>query len=860
MERKRKGGAEKIRDKRQRSLEADAAKCTKITDMFRRLAGSRESEGRQDASVNQPTQPREPTEEDDAVAGLSTAVFPSLRGVLPGSVRDLFRVEADPSSASFSISSQSHNAALASSITRAGPALLHVVSLLSALKIVSAIFLPAQSAPFKEQRHSQLALRFHQKDCSNVTAELQLLHTGASQTMVTTATTHRVTTGSDTLKLFGECGQRSRYFSHAKVEFHEIQLEAKGSSAAARAEVSAVGASAMVRGELASASASIGPVPQPQLPYPSPSPMGVQEGWAGSSQLVQEDTLSIAASGDGASFSSEMQVAPLDASIRTTLVRFPDAGAGSPPPEVPGLPRFFGGGTLLLGPPGLGTQCAEAGRIARLLVDSTIAALVKAPPVGGLIKDPACPNPQCRVTETLLKRAYAAEAQATRLANTASVLTTYFDGVLREDPLPRPVATELRLLSSTLLQVSGLQGQALGRSLASLVVARRQLWLSQARVPDADKAALLDVPISTGHTFGPAVEEILQRSHQEREVSRQVAALLPPRASAWGRSSRWRAPQTRTVTRTVPDSTAPLGDLRHHPQGTPAALHLCFNKCHRQFYEILEFSGLSSLPIKQKLCEMPSDSIKSEVSGIKAERNELEISQTEEPLPVNEEVLEMLPSRTTFDALDNVKMESVPIKEELPKLELVPIRLEFTGLASLPIKQELCETPCDSIKPVVSGIKAERNELEISQTEEPVPMKEEVLEMVRIKLEPLKEEVLLKPGKEESEDLKAAPTELGPVHLRECSVVLERIYVRKQGSGEEGSPNSTQGGGQEDRSSHSECSPAANHRVCGGTDAESLSVSMGNAGKCSDTQGESVAAQCRCEADFSQCEQTPHFI
>ncbi|XP_058861833.1 uncharacterized protein LOC131702980 isoform X1 [Acipenser ruthenus] len=222
----------------------------------------------------------------------------------------------------------------------------------------------------------------------------------------------------------------------------------------------------------------------------------------------------------------------------------------------------------------------------------------------------------------------------------------------------------------------------------------------------------------------------------------------------------------------------------------------------------LEFSGLSSLPIKQKLCEMPSDSIKSEVSGIKAECNELEISQTEEPLPVNEEVLEMLPSRTTFDALDNVKMESVPIKEELPKLELVPIRLEFTGLASLPIKQELCETPCDSIKPVVSGIKAERNELEISQTEEPVPMKEEVLEMVRIKLEPLKEEVLLKPGKEESEDLKAAPTELGPVHLRECSVVLERIYVRKQGSGEEGSPNSTQGGGQDDESSHSECSPA----------------------------------------------------
>ncbi|MGH0117045.1 UNVERIFIED_CONTAM: hypothetical protein FKN15_028157 [Acipenser sinensis] len=70
------------------------------------------------------------------------------------------------------------------------------VSLLSACKIVSAIFLHAQSAPFKEQRHSQLGLRFHQKDCTNITAALQLFHTGTSQTMVTTAMPHRVTTGS----------------------------------------------------------------------------------------------------------------------------------------------------------------------------------------------------------------------------------------------------------------------------------------------------------------------------------------------------------------------------------------------------------------------------------------------------------------------------------------------------------------------------------------------------------------------------------------------------------------------------------------------------------------------------------------
>ncbi|MGH0125216.1 UNVERIFIED_CONTAM: hypothetical protein FKN15_048901 [Acipenser sinensis] len=96
-------------------------------------------------------------------------------------------------------------------------------------------------------------------------------------------------------------------------------------------------------------------------------------------------------------------------------------------------------------------------------------------------------------------------------------------------------ARTARTVSGTLLQISGFQGQALGRSLAGLVVPCKQLWLSQTRVPDADKSALLDAPISPGNAFGPAVEEILQCSHREQEVSRQVAAILPSHASARGR-------------------------------------------------------------------------------------------------------------------------------------------------------------------------------------------------------------------------------------------------------------------------------------------------------------------------------------
>ncbi|MGH0125938.1 UNVERIFIED_CONTAM: hypothetical protein FKN15_025158 [Acipenser sinensis] len=60
-------------------------------------------------------------------------------------------------------------------------------------------------------------------------------------------------------------------------------------------------------------------------------------------------------------------------------------------------------------------------------VDSTIPALVKALPVGGLARDPVCLNTQCSVTETHLKR--------------ADILTAYMNGVLREAPVPEPVAT-----------------------------------------------------------------------------------------------------------------------------------------------------------------------------------------------------------------------------------------------------------------------------------------------------------------------------------------------------------------------------------------------------------------------------------
>ncbi|MGH0161436.1 UNVERIFIED_CONTAM: hypothetical protein FKN15_064024 [Acipenser sinensis] len=260
----------------------------------------------------------------------------------------------------------------------------------------------------------------------------------------------------------------------------------------------------LTRQQAPAAPAAAPALPLPAVPYP-PSPRGDQSKWEALSQMAEEDALSIAASWGESSFPTEMEeggepelsaeaqpssevvleasVPPLSSStsalmghaatfLQVLWTTAAEKQAVAPRPQPPArspsqLPRFHGGGMEKLGLAGFPS------------VDSTIAALVKAPPVGGLPKDPVCPNPQYRVTETHLKRAYAAEEQVTHLANTAGILTTYMDSILREAPLPEPMATELRLLSGTLLQISGLQGQALGRSLASLIVAPRQLWLSR---------------------------------------------------------------------------------------------------------------------------------------------------------------------------------------------------------------------------------------------------------------------------------------------------------------------------------------------------------------------------------------------
>ncbi|MGH0130523.1 UNVERIFIED_CONTAM: hypothetical protein FKN15_047237 [Acipenser sinensis] len=222
----------------------------------------------------------------------------------------------------------------------------------------------------------------------------------------------------------------------------------------------------------------------------------------------------------------------------------------------------------------------EAGLASFPPMDAAFTALVKMPTLSGLTKDPACPNKQCRITEVHLKKGYSAATEAVRLSNVASLLTVYQTALIKDLPECPSVAlrAELGTVNQLLVKLAQLNARAQGRSIASLVVARRQLWLSQARVQQPDKAPLLDAPITPGHTFGPAVEEMLQRSAKAREASQQMAKMWPhkpfqprrPKEHQWRRTPPQHQPRP-GGTKTSPSSTAVHGQPPFvrpwHPRG-----------------------------------------------------------------------------------------------------------------------------------------------------------------------------------------------------------------------------------------------------------------------------------------------------
>ncbi len=104
---------------------------------------------------------------------------------------------------------------------------------------------------------------------------------------------------------------------------------------------------------------------------------------------------------------------------------------------------------------------------------------------------------------------------------------------------PNPAAfNKLRSATNLALCATKMTAQAIGRSMASLVVLERHLCLNLREIKDADKVPFLNSPVSPTSLFGPAVVGFAECFTAGRMWSQAMRHFLPKRSSSAAASSR----------------------------------------------------------------------------------------------------------------------------------------------------------------------------------------------------------------------------------------------------------------------------------------------------------------------------------
>lgn len=153
-------------------------------------------------------------------------------------------------------------------------------------------------------------------------------------------------------------------------------------------------------------------------------------------------------------------------------------------------------------------------------VEPAVASLI-VPPDEALRSDARCPRPQCRATDELLCRAYDAGARMGRIGNSMSHLLLGLTSSLESVGVDSPTQG----LLDTALQAFAFMSRELGRLLAVLTQARRQVWLAQSPLTESCRRTLRGLPVVPGELFGSAALEALQRTAQASQTRQQLAGL-----------------------------------------------------------------------------------------------------------------------------------------------------------------------------------------------------------------------------------------------------------------------------------------------------------------------------------------------
>ncbi len=100
-------------------------------------------------------------------------------------------------------------------------------------------------------------------------------------------------------------------------------------------------------------------------------------------------------------------------------------------------------------------------------------------------------------------------------------LSDLLSAVDESEPDPATL-TELRSATDLDLRATKTTAQAIGRSMASLVVLECHLWLTLMEIKDADMVSFLDAPISPSGLFGPAVEGFAECFTEAQKASQAM--------------------------------------------------------------------------------------------------------------------------------------------------------------------------------------------------------------------------------------------------------------------------------------------------------------------------------------------------
>ncbi len=168
-------------------------------------------------------------------------------------------------------------------------------------------------------------------------------------------------------------------------------------------------------------------------------------------------------------------------------------------------------------------------------IEETLAGYLS-PGSSSSLKKATLPTKPCRVTSSLVGKAFQAAGQAGAALHTMVVLQAYQADLLKDLSTGGSIDKEafLELRRATDLSLRATKQMAIGRSMAAMVSTERHLWLNLTGIKDKDHTFFLDATISPSGLFGDAVNTIATRFQEAKRYEEAFVRFLPRRAQESG--------------------------------------------------------------------------------------------------------------------------------------------------------------------------------------------------------------------------------------------------------------------------------------------------------------------------------------